>query len=112
MTDLYLVRHAQPLTGTRRILSRILFRILHKTSALSDIGRRQAELTARYLRRRPADRLFASPIPRALETGQLISAALGLELRAREDLKEQDRGPVLEKVKPAEMSKLYPADWQ
>ena len=108
MTDIYLVRHAQPITHTRRLIS--LF--LPKTSALSEIGRMQARITAQRLRDVAATRLFSSPVPRALETAQIIGNILEIDIGKRDELKEQNRGPLISKISPHHIPNIFPEDWQ
>ena len=72
MTDLYLVRHGETEWNRQR-------RIQGLTDIpLNDTGREQARLTGTLLTRRPITRVVASPLGRARETAQIISAELGL----------------------------------
>lgn len=72
MTRLYLVRHGETDWNKAR-------RIQGSTDIpLNDTGRAQALDTARLLSRRSFDRVVASPLSRALETGSIIASHLGL----------------------------------
>ena len=72
MTELYLVRHGETDWNRAR-------RIQGLTDIpLNDTGRAQARETGRLLGRRRWDRVYASPLSRAYETGTLIAAELGL----------------------------------
>lgn len=72
MTLLYLVRHGETDWNRAR-------RIQGSTDIpLNDLGRRQAAAAAELLSRRRFDAVVASPLSRALETGTIISRALGL----------------------------------
>ena len=60
---------------------------------LSDAGRRQAELTAHYIRTlAPVESIYTSTLPRAVETGNIIASALKVLVTAREDLRELNLG--------------------
>lgn len=74
---LILVRHGDAYAGFDGVVSGPL-----GCRGLTDLGRRQAEALRAYLAasgRIRADVLLASMLPRALETAQIISPALGLE---------------------------------
>ncbi len=55
---------------------------------LNECGRAQSRALAHYLKTVPIDAIYASPRPRALETAQIIGAALGQEARQDERLAE------------------------
>lgn len=76
MIIFYLVRHGQhdKLPGDQ---------------PLNAVGRRQAAETARYLAALPIDAVYASPLARACETGEIIAAELGLPLAVDERLRER-----------------------
>jgi probable phosphoglycerate mutase len=71
---------------------------------LSDVGRRQAQLLARRLKPIMVDALYASPLGRALETAQLIGAAIGREPVVDRRLAELNygawEGTTFEEIKP------------
>jgi uncharacterized phosphatase len=72
MSLLYLVRHGETDWNRAR-------RIQGATDIpLNDLGRRQAAEAGDLLARRPVDRVVASPLSRAAETGSIIAARLGL----------------------------------
>ena len=72
MTLLYLVRHGETDWNRAR-------RIQGATDIpLNDLGRRQAAEAGDLLARRTVDRVVASPLSRAAETGAIIAARLGL----------------------------------
>jgi uncharacterized phosphatase len=73
MTSLYLVRHGETNWNAAR-------RIQGSTDIpLNAMGRRQAATTGQLLARREWDGIFSSPLGRAVETAQIIGAAVGLE---------------------------------
>lgn len=72
----YLVRHGQ-------------YDETRKEDHLSELGVEQAILTAKALARLPAQKIYSSTLPRALETAQTIAQALpDAELILTDDLKE------------------------
>jgi uncharacterized phosphatase len=72
MSLLYLVRHGETDWNRAR-------RIQGATDIpLNDLGRRQAAEAGDLLARRRVDRVVASPLSRAAETGSIIAARLGL----------------------------------
>mgnify|MGYP001604527059 CR=1 FL=1 len=60
---------------------------------LSAVGRQQAQQTAQaLLTLPPVACIYASSLPRSLQTGEIIAAALGVPLRSRADLRELNLG--------------------
>ena len=76
MTLFYLVRHgkADRLPGD---------------PPLNATGRRQAQITAQYFARLPVDAVYTSPLARARETGQAITAQVGCALTEDARLRER-----------------------
>lgn len=72
---IYLVRHGETEFNRERRLQG------HVDSALTDLGRRQAEAVGRRLRKliggEPGWRILTSPLGRARRTAEIISAAVG-----------------------------------
>ena len=61
--------------------------------SLSELGRGQAELTARFLSTQPkVDGIYTSTLPRSRQTGEILARHLGLEPQARDDLRELNLG--------------------
>jgi broad specificity phosphatase PhoE len=58
---------------------------------LSAEGRRLCEVLAQRVAAYEPDLVVASPEPKARETGELLAASLGLELRESDGLREQER---------------------
>jgi len=87
MTLFHLVRHGETDWNRAR-------RIQGRTDIpLNDLGRSQAESAGRYLRGVPVDRVVASSLSRAGETGAIIAEALGLPApELRDDLVEREYG--------------------
>ncbi len=75
--------------------------------ALSDLGRRQAELTAQRLAGIGAYQVLSSPLLRASATAALIANRLDLKLRLEPDLAEYDIGEA-SGLTPAELRERFP----
>lgn len=92
-TRLILVRHGEAVANAEKLM------LSAKTCrGLSDKGRKQAELLRDRWVSAPefvAHAFYASDVPRAMETGQIISPALGsLEMRIEPGFAEHDPGPL------------------
>lgn len=59
---------------------------------LTDLGRRQAQNTADYLKDYPIDAVYASDLERAVETARAIAAPHGMEVRTDPALRELNIG--------------------
>jgi len=81
--DLVLVRHAEPV--------RIAEGGGPADPPLTDKGRKQAEAAAKFLAEESFDALYASPMQRAQETAQAITALTGLTIANEEGIAEYDR---------------------
>ncbi len=103
MTLFHLVRHGETDWNRAR-------RIQGRTDIpLNDLGREQAAVAARYLSGVPVDRVVASSLSRAAETGSIIAEALGLAAPAlRDDLVEREYGEA-EGLTIVEVDERYPA---
>jgi len=61
--------------------------------ALSDLGRWQAERTARHVSTlAPADVIYTSTLPRSIQTGDILARHLCVPAHARDDLRELNLG--------------------
>lgn len=101
---LYLVRHGQTDWNLAR-------RIQGSTDVpLNDAGREQARQTARLLARRRWDAVITSPLSRAVETGAIIAAELGLPPPSTDaDLVERRYGEA-EGLDHRQMTERFPDD--
>ena len=86
MTKFLFVRHG--------VTTWIEERKLHGVSdiPLSDYGKRQAKLTADILKNLKVDRLYSSPLIRAMQTAEPISEVSGVEIEKDVNLMEMDFG--------------------
>lgn len=89
MTELILVRHAQPHGGAA-------------DPGLTPAGQEMAQAAARWLAHDDVDIVVASPLRRAIETAQPIAAAVGRELLLHEGLREWDSVPPRPQYVPLE----------
>lgn len=78
---------------------------------LNDTGREQARQLAEAAQDHGFVALYASPLKRAKETADIVGAALGLEVRTDERLKEGDVGDWQDRFK-ADIQRDEPDAWQ
>lgn len=81
--------------------------------ALSDEGREQARRLALRLRGESIDALYASPLSRTMETASILAEPLGLEVVARDGLREISHGR-WEQMTRREVEERFPdeaAEW-
>jgi len=106
--QVYVIRHGLSRANEEGIIQGLA------DSPLSDIGRAQADLLGRYLRRNGVhpEEVFSSPLKRALETAQLIAGAMNPvpPVRAVEGLTEVDVG-MLSGLPLEEAYSKYPEKW-
>jgi broad specificity phosphatase PhoE len=87
MTHLYLIRHGENLANLTKEFS------YHKVDyPLTPKGRLQAEQTARLLQGRGIAAVYSSPLRRAYETAEQLSALLGQEVVVMEQFRELNVG--------------------
>ena len=83
---LFLIRHAQTVWNRDRRYQG------WQDSALSDVGRGQAEAVGRALAREPLKAVYASTLGRARETAEAIAVHHGLPVRQEADFREMAFG--------------------
>jgi broad specificity phosphatase PhoE len=77
-------------------------------SSLSLQGQKQAEAVGRRLAREQIDRIFASPLRRAMETAEAIGKAVGKKVEILENLCERKFDPQLHGIaQDCELAKQY-----
>ena len=96
-----LIRHGETDNNRQRRLQGTLPVPLNAT------GRAQAKALAMHLRGGDIDRLYASPIARALETAQIIGEALGMPIQQDSRLREIEFG-LFEGLTRAEATLKHP----
>jgi 2,3-bisphosphoglycerate-dependent phosphoglycerate mutase len=92
-TRVLLIRHADVHNPDRIVYG-------HLSNGLSPLGRAQAEAVGRNLRERGVARIVHSPLPRAVQTAQLIQSQLpeSVPLIPEPDLREAEFGRYLQGV--------------
>lgn len=104
VTRLYLVRHAQ---SGGNVSGRFGG---HSDTALSELGREQADMTAKELAKRPIEVLYSSDLTRAVQTAEPIAAKTGVELNKTRAFRERNVG-VLEGLTFEESREKHPEDY-
>jgi len=84
-TDLYLIRHGESVPNVEPIIGG-----MRGDAGLTERGRRQAAALERRLSSEPihADHLYASTLPRALETAAYVSRGVGLPFERDDEVQE------------------------
>jgi probable phosphoglycerate mutase len=87
MPLIYLIRHAENRANVERVMS-------HKVIdySLTELGVRQSAALGRWFLDRSLERVYSSPLKRALETAQAVADATGAPVEAVEPLRELDVG--------------------
>jgi broad specificity phosphatase PhoE len=101
--DIFLVRHCQSVGNRRRTIQG------WHDSPLTEKGREQARLLADRLAECGIERLYSSPLSRALETARVISEVTGNDVVVIDLLKEIDVGAA-EEHSIDEVERLYPRE--
>ena len=86
MTTIYFVRHGQSEANLTACFAG------HIDIALTDLGRKQAACTAKFLADKPLTAVYTSDLARAMDTGRAIAEKHGLDIRTRAALREIDGG--------------------
>ena len=87
MKRLYLVRHGSTDSNSTGVMRG------WTNDPLSPLGQAQARLTARYLQTlAPVECIYASDLPRAIQTAEIIAAAWRAPVQTRADLRELNLG--------------------
>ena len=102
MTRLILIRHGQSVANALEVGAG------QKDYALTDLGKKQAELAALYLtKNEKIDLIYSSDLQRAYDTVLPIAEKLGLPITSHPALREIDTGDFAG-MKIMERNKLYP----
>jgi alpha-ribazole phosphatase len=83
----------------------------YKDTELTEYGKKQAALAAKYLSKVVFTNIYSSPQKRALETAKIFSVNIDLKIIARENLRELNFG-LWEGLKFEELNKIYHNDYQ
>jgi broad specificity phosphatase PhoE len=104
VTKLYLVRHGQSAGNAEGRFGG------HSSTPLSELGRRQAEMTARALAKEHIDVIYTSDLPRAVETAEPLAKLLDLPIIKTSAFRERNVG-VLEGLTFDESKEKHPRDY-
>ena len=105
MTTLFFVRHGQSMANLLRVFAGQM------DFELSDLGLRQAEKGARFLKDHfSIDAIYSSPMKRAMQTAEPAARLYGLEIIPMEDLRERSIGVWAGRYNE-EIQTLYPEQY-
>lgn len=105
MTRMIFVRHGES-TGN---INNIFYG--HTDGGLTELGRKQAESTAEYLKDYKIDAAYASDLIRAFETAEIIAKPHGLEVIPDKNLREIYAGK-WENTAFSALPELYPKEYE
>ncbi len=101
---LYLVRHGESIYNAEgRVQGQ-------EDVPLSELGLRQSRAAAEALSTFPVERIYSSPLRRALQTAEVIAARLGLPILLDDRLKELHAGIFQGKLR-RELPQLFPEEY-
>ena len=103
-TRLLLVRHGQSQGNAERRFGG------HSPTPLSELGRRQAEATARALASEGVTAIYSSDLLRAAQTAEPLARMTGLEINRTSTLRERSVG-LLEGLTFEEAAERYPEEY-
>lgn len=103
-TRLYLIRHGQSAGNAEGRFGG------HGPTPLSELGKKQAEATARHLAKEGIKHVYSSDLDRALQTAEPLAKLLSIELHATPAFRERHVG-VLEGLTFDESKERYPKDY-
>ncbi|MBK9766664.1 MAG: histidine phosphatase family protein [Chloracidobacterium sp.] len=103
-TRLYLIRHGQSAGNAEGRFGG------HGPTPLSDLGRRQAEMTANILAKEGIAAIYSSDLQRAVETAEPLAKLLDLPIHQSPAFRERHVG-VLEGLTFDESKAAYPKDY-
>ncbi len=104
ITRLYLIRHGQSAGNAEGRFGG------HSPTPLSDLGKKQAELTAKVLSKEKIHAIYSSDLLRAVQTAQPLAKLLDLPIIQTPDFRERHVG-VLEGLTFDESKEKYPKDY-
>lgn len=105
MKTIILVRHGESETNVRKAFTGQL------DAPLTAAGREQARRMAQYLDKYRVDKIYVSPLQRAVDTAGAIALRQNCPMEKREDIKEIDSGK-WQGLTFAEIAEKYPQTYQ
>jgi probable phosphoglycerate mutase len=103
-TRLYLIRHGQSAGNAEGRFGG------HGPTPLSELGKKQAEATAKVLAKEGINAIYSSDLARAVETANFLAKLLDVEVRTSADFRERHVG-VLEGLTFDESKEQHPDDY-
>lgn len=103
-THLFLVRHGQSEGNAALRFGG------HSETPLSDLGFKQAQITARALAARKISVIYSSDLPRTMQTAQALAELTGLEIHSTPAFRERNVG-VLAGLTFAEAEEKFPREY-
>ena len=104
VTRLYLVRHGQSAGNVEGRFGG------HSPTPLSELGKKQAQMTAQALAKERINTIYSSDLFRAVQTAEPLAKILNLEIKATDIVRERHVG-VLEGLTFDEARKEFPNDY-
>jgi broad specificity phosphatase PhoE len=104
ITKLYLIRHGQSAGNAEGRFGG------HSPMPLSELGKEQAELTAKLLSKEKIHAIYSSDLARAVQTAEPLAKLLDLPIIQTPDFRERNVG-VLEGLTFEESKRKYPKDY-
>ena len=104
VTKLYLIRHGQSAGNVEGRFGG------HGPTPLSDLGRRQAECTAKALAKEGVSSIYASDLLRAVQTAEPLAALINVPINTTPAFRERHVG-VLEGLTFDESKQEFPKDY-
>ena len=105
MKTIIMVRHGQSETNVRKVFTGQI------NAPLTEAGREQARLMAKYLENYKVDKIYASSLDRAVETAQAIASSQKCSLETCDDLMEIYSGS-WQGLSFGEIAEKYPENYQ
>lgn len=105
MKTIILIRHGESETNVQKVFTGQL------DAALTPTGHRQAQLMAQYLDNYHIDKIYASPLKRAVDTAQALAQRQHCPIEQQEALKEIYAG-VWQGLTFEEIAERYPGTYQ
>ena len=102
--DLLMIRHGEIPSNINKVYAG------RSPEHLTEKGVRQARQVSEKLKSLKIDALYSSPIQRALQTTQILSEDIGVDLEVDDAFRELEMGP-WEGLSENDVAKEYPGEW-
>ena len=102
--NLLMIRHGEIPSNINKVYAG------RSSEHLTEKGVRQARQVSEKLKSLKIDALYSSPIQRALQTAQILSEDIGVDLEVDDAFRELEMGP-WEGLSENDVAKEYPGEW-